>query len=106
MSLQRYSVTLSVAMTDSLATTGRFQYSNFAGGVIILPAGISSLTWYVSSTEDGTYVQINDKANAGAVNPASVTQSLAYPLPDELFGAPWVKIVANTAGTATVCLKS
>lgn len=103
--ITRHAVTQEVSLTASLATTEAIRFSDFAGGVIYLPAGITSLTWYAS--HDGTtYVQLNDKTNTGAADPSSVTAERAYPFPDEAYGAMFLKIVANNTGTANVSLKT
>jgi len=105
--MQRNVIVQSYAATNSESTTGIIAFGSFAGGVVILPAGVTSLTWYVGSTKSETFTAINDKANGGGVTPSSVSASKAYPFPDEVFGAKFVKIVTNTAAaTLTLMLKS
>lgn len=106
MKIERHTWSTSVSLTASSSTTEAIDYRNASGGMIIVPASVTSLTWYASDAEDGTFVQVNDKANSGAATPTSVTAARAYNIPDECFGAPWLKVVANTTGTATFLFKT
>jgi hypothetical protein len=94
------------SLVTTSADTPAIPFGDSAGGIIQLPAGssITSLTFYASSTESGTYAQLYDSSN-NAVS-RTVAAERAYALPDECFAARWLKIVVNVNGTATLTFKS
>lgn len=103
--------TVSLTILNGATMSGAFQMAGYAGGVVILPAAFdgTSLTFLVSDSEAGTYVGLY-KTDDSALVPLTVQKSRAYPLPAELKGAAWVKLVAgaqtgDTAGIL-VCLSA
>lgn len=98
-------VVLAAALTNSLNTTPAIDISSAGGGSIFIPTGssINSLTFYISTAVDGTFIALYDGANAAVVK--TVAAARGYPLPAECFGALAVKIVANAAGSVDISLK-
>ena len=95
----------SVTVGASASASQAIVYKGNAKAICIVPSGstTTSLTYYVASTEDGTYVQLYN--SSGAVS-TTVAASRAYQLPSELEGAAFVKIVGNNAGTVDLHVKS
>jgi hypothetical protein len=106
---RQFHATANVTVGDSVGVATAIDLRNFAGGAIV-PAGTitgtHTLSFYVAATADGTYRQLYD----GASTPAAITKKTAtgqaIKLPDELFGAGFLKVVSGTAAfTAEVSLK-
>lgn len=110
MSLQRFSPQLeqNFSLTTSLTTTPAIEFGSDAGGVIIIPTGssITALEWYVAEKVDGTYVRLYKADNSAVADPATVAAARAYPFPDEAFGAKYLKIVVDAAGTVKIQRKA
>jgi hypothetical protein len=107
MSMHRFNgQMLSVAVTNSEATTGKIGYHGCAGGEVYVPAGsaLTLLTWYASWDDSGTFVAAQD--GAGNAVTSTVAASVAVPIPAPLFGARCLKAVGNDTGTINVTLKS
>jgi len=106
MGIQRYAAnSISLDLNTTLATTPAIPYGSCSGGTIHMPstASTSPLTFYSSSTVDGTYVVIHDAADVAVTR--TVTVSKAYAMPDECFGCYFVKIVPGVNCTITLTLK-
>ena len=108
-SLVRYCVKQDVTVTNSAATCEAVLTKNFAGAGFINPSAGSntSITFWVAEDENGTFRALYDSTNT-AVAYATVANSRAYPVPDEVFGFGAFKMVGNDAGphTLVVSLKS
>jgi hypothetical protein len=104
--IRRYSTYQLVALTDVAATTGEIDISQYASGQVTIPtgSGITGLTWYVASGKGGTYIPAQDASGSAITQTVAATKS--YPIPSTLFGAPFIKAVANTTGNVDVNLKS
>ena len=104
--MQREILTLSpLALNTATGTTAEIQYKKAAGGMIHIPTGssITSLTWHTS--HDGTtYVAAQD--SEGAAVTQTVAAAKSYPIPDALYGAPYLKAVSNASGNVHVTLKA
>ena len=100
----RQCTVLDVAVTDSATTTGVIQYENFNLGMMCIESTASptTLTWYAS--HDGTTYQ-PAYSSSGALE-QTVDKDRAYPIPEELAGARWIKAVGNAACTLHVVLKA
>jgi hypothetical protein len=99
-------ITQPILVTASAATTGKAQFGPAAGGMFIVDAlagGANTLTWHASFGAEEQPVPVNDGTSDVTT---SVTANKTYPIPDALFGAPFVAVVTN-AGTATIrlCVK-
>lgn len=98
-----------ITVADVLADSTPIDFRNFAGGMLVPVGTISgthTLSFYVAATVDGSYRQLYD----GASSPAAITKKTAtgqaIKLPDELFGAGFIKVVSGTADfTAEISLK-
>jgi hypothetical protein len=100
---QRY---LELALTASVSTTPAIDFARFAGGRIHIPAGgdITSLAFYDAPHADADYSESLD--SAGDPITIDVVGESSYPIPEDLFGAAMLKIVADQPGTITLSLKS
>lgn len=106
--LDRFPNTLvDVDVTDSIATCDEIPFGSYSGGFCIIPttagASVTSLTWYVSDKSGGTFVAAYDED--GVAIAQTVAHSKAYAIPSALFGARFVKILANAAGTLILTVK-
>ena len=89
-----------VVLTTLLASTPEIVLpSGKWDGIIHVPSGssITSLTFYVASSEAGTYVPLY--TTAGAAVSQTVAAARAYPVKDEVKKSRFVKIVADAAGS-------
>jgi hypothetical protein len=93
------SVTGSIVATASASTSPKVPFGAASGGVLVVDGvtgGAASLAWHVAFGPEGTPVPVN---SGGAVT-TTVSAGNAYPIPDALFGAPFIVAVAD-AGTVT-----
>lgn len=106
--LRRFCAITEVAVTTSAATTGKFDYRNFAGGQVYVPANssLTTLTW--RGSHDGvTYLPVQDGAGtavASTVTPS--TTGCCCLIPASCFACAFLKAVGNAAGTIYLSLKS
>ena len=105
--IERLSITTgSYTLTTSTSSTARLPFVAHAGGVMIV-TGVTStpatLTWYVSTSNEGTLVPLQDGAGSAVTTTVASTNSYinAYPIPDAAFGAQFIAATTN-AGTLTV----
>lgn len=96
-----------VSVTDAIATCDVIPFGSYSGGFVIIPttagASVTSLTWYVSDKETGTFVAAYDEDGVAVTQ--TVAHSKAYAIPSAIFGARFVKILANAAGTLILTVK-
>jgi hypothetical protein len=101
------SVITGVVVAAAIADSDAIVFKGFTKGVMILQADASSPTttvnYYVSSTESGTYYEL--KNSSGAVSD-TVAVEKAWPLPLELEGAAFIKLLGNNAGVVDLHLIS
>jgi len=100
------SVTSTVSLTNSAATSPKIPFGAAAGAVFIVDAvagGATTLNWHVAFGPELTAVPAND---GSADVTTAIVVNKAYPLPDALFAAPYIVAVTN-AGTASIrlCVK-
>jgi len=94
------STIVTIALNGNLSTV--IPFSEFAGGVIHMPAAwtAASIGFTVSSSADGTFLPLYDGAIPVQISSPAVNK--AYPIPDKLFGARFVKLWSqNGSGTLT-----
>ena len=86
--------TATIASSGTTSTAVDFRANAFGG--IALPATFTgtTLTFQVSA-DDTTYQALNDRY--GAAVSMMVAQGESYPLPTELAGWPWFKIVSGSS---------
>lgn len=96
------SLTIGTSVGGSTAINMRV----YAGGHIYVLSGVglTTLTWYVSNTLNGTYVAAQDGIGEPVVS--SLTPGQACPIPPALFGCMFAKAVGNAAASVGVSLKS
>lgn len=94
-----------LSLTTSTSTTALLTYKDFASGSILIPSGsaITTLTYNVCATDNGTFVPMQD--GAGAAVTTTVAASSAYPIPVALNGAAFIKITVNSAGVVNYTVK-
>jgi len=96
---------IDVTFTDDAATTGGFQYAMHAGALLLVrstsTAGPVEITFLArpSSSSADYFVAGDTTNNAVTLN---VQPGRCYPLPDELFAAPYVGALAASGATVTV----
>ena len=88
----------------NIATATEIGYGEFTSGMLIVGTGIGTLTWYTAVESGGTYAAACDADGAAIVQ--TVTAGRAYPIPFDLAGAAFLKVVADAAGTIDVTLKA
>jgi hypothetical protein len=101
-------VSESVTITTSQTTTGVIDYQLYAGGSLYIVSGsITSLTWYGFNEATGTFIAIQElSAGAYVATTQTIAASKAYPLPDSLFGFPYLKAVGDAAGVIKLMKKT
>ena len=107
--MKRYErdVAITLYSTTSLASTIRM--TDMAGGLVSLATMTSNATalqMWGSNTEDGEFRRIYSSSGVVAditlAGVASTTAGLAYALPDEVFAAPYIKVVTPTTNATGV----
>jgi len=97
------STTATIATSGTVSSAVDFRAAAFGG--IALPAAFTgtALTFQVSA-DNTTYQALNDRY--GAAVSMTVAQGKSYPLPTELAGWPWFKIVSGSTegGNRTIVI--
>ena len=106
-----FNSTSDITFNHTIASTGRFQYGQFSGGLLAVSATTSSaatvLTFYaIPSSDSSEYYTLHDASNAAIT--ITVQPNRCYELPKELFGATTIAATAPSGKTVTckVYLKS
>jgi hypothetical protein len=94
-----------INVTSNPATTDTIPLGPSAGGLLYCvntsTASAITVLWYANFAPDSADFQLTDASNT--VTTTTIQPGRCCELPAELFGAPQVKIVAQTAGqTATL----
>lgn len=91
---KRKDVTATIA--SGAAASDAVDARGYSGGGYRLPSTFdgTALTFQVSEAEAGTYATLYDQY--GSALSVVVAASRAYPLPQELFGWPFFKLVSGT----------
>jgi hypothetical protein len=103
---QRYGSSIdSVAVANTIADSAAVNFENFERGMIYVPAGssITSITWHCSTKASGTYLPARNESSVALVTTVAAGQ--AYPIPEVLSGAMFLKMVGNAAGVVGVTMK-
>jgi hypothetical protein len=104
--LNRFSIRMDdVTVATAVANSGEILCSEFALGMVYVPAGssLTTLTWYAAEKAGGTYTAAYDELGNAVVQ--TVAAAKCYQVPVALAGAAALKIVGNAAGTVDVVLK-
>jgi len=101
-----YEDSVTIDTVANIANCTAIDMRNYAGGSVALPAGssVTTITWYGCHTVAGTYLPLYD-SDAAAVT-TTVAASRITDLPTATFGAPFLKLTGNAAGTGTLFLKA
>ena len=102
----RYSVSIeSVVVNTDVNASDPIDYGDFATGMVLVPDGsaMMSLTWYVSTAIDGSYIPANDATGSAVTQ--TVAAGEANPIPVALAGARFLKILGDEDGVVSVTLK-
>lgn len=103
MPLARIYRTETVAITNDIGTCGVINMQNASGLAVLVPTGVTSLTYYACATTDGTYVIVDNLGTAGV---STVTAAKWFTCPADIFPYPFVKLLGNAAGgSTTACVK-
>lgn len=105
---RRSTVSDPITLTSSLNTTPAIPYGPCAGGLLFIESSsgdyatptTATLTWYASFGPEATKVPV---MSGNSQVTTSVTVGKAYPVPAELFGAPFIAAVVD-AGNLSVVL--
>lgn len=102
MRTSRTNATSSVTLTNDITTTPAIDLNDYAGGMLLIDAS-ETITFYASDRKDGSYLPVyRHFPNEGTPVTFAVGNG-AYPLPIEVFGAAWMKIV-TTSGNLDVLI--
>lgn len=97
--------TAAISITASGSTSPVIRVGEIAGGILhVISGSVTSVNFYVCHAEDGTFLPLYDSTNT--IIARTVATSRAYPLPDELFGAEFVRIVGDATGVVRLSLKT
>jgi hypothetical protein len=105
---RRSTVSAPITLTNSLSTTPVIPYGPSGGGILFVQSASgdyatptsATLTWYAAFGAEETKTPVVAGGNALTT---AVEVGKAYPIPAELFGAPFIAAVTD-AGTLTVVL--
>lgn len=91
-----------LTVTADAATTPVVSFGPSAGGMVFVTAlsTATTLNWYATYSRDVTPGAVSDGT---ADVSTTVAAGKSYPIPDALYGAPFIAIVTN-AGTASVVI--
>jgi len=95
-----------VTVSDVLANSQEIDFRQYSGGMIHIPAGssITALTFNVATKKGGTYLPAYDTSNT-AIS-LTVAAGRAYPVPDTIFGANFIKLTGDAAGVVDFDMKA
>ena len=106
--IRRKSKTHSFTLSTATAVANTIPMFDMAGGIVEVGTMVTAATQinlWVSDVTNGPFYQLYDKDGAVVkiTLAASTADGRAYAMPDEAFGAQFIKFVsATTAGTGTV----
>lgn len=113
--LRRRSRQVSITLTTATASATTLRLEDFAGGVVDLgtmSTNATTLQMWSASAEAGPYRRLRkvDGSACEITLSPSTTEGRAYPLPDETFAVPFLRIASGTTNstgtTGIVTLKS
>ena len=94
-------VLASIIISDDKDNSSSIVFSGFRKGVINVPtpSSITTITYWVADTEDGTYQQMY---SGGSAIETTVAAGKSYALSSAIEGVAFLKLQANAAGTAAL----
>lgn len=95
----------SLTVATSEANSKSVSMRGFTGGLISVPSGssITSITYYISSTESGTYLPLY---SGGSQISTTVAAGRVYALDSAVKGAAFLKLKGDAAGSVDLHLTS
>ena len=102
MSAEALSRVDSVIVGTNLAAAGAINLKHDRGAMLLVPAGVTQLTYYACATAGGTYKLVSNVGTAGV---ETTTAETWHNLPVGLFPVHFLKIVGN-GSTATTELQA
>ena len=113
MTRTNYATKLTLSTTAAIGTTPEINYGEYAGGEVHVPNGetVVTLTWWASHdgiTYEAAYHSVDEHVTpiTYVATAQTVSADKSYPIPAELVGAKYLKIVSNVAATLHLSLKS
>ena len=105
---RRSTISGPITLTSSVNTTPMIPYGPSGGGLVFVEgaagdyvtANTATITWYAATGQESTKVPV---MSAGNPVTTAVEVGKAYPVPAELFGAPFIAAVVD-AGTLVITL--
>ena len=99
--LRRPASTQTATIASGAATSSAFTIDGFAIGMVYLPSTFdgTTVTFTVCPTLGGTYLPY-EGVDGNAVT-ITTSASAAFALPEGIFGAPYMKVVAGSNQTTT-----
>ena len=96
-----FSSNVAAAVNTAVATSSEIDYRGFSSGMMYFPAttGSTGLTFYTSTTANGTYHKVYTAAAGAALAVVIAPNALgnAVAIPSELAACSFIKVVANVA---------
>ena len=95
----------SITVSDDKDNSTAIVFKGFTKGVVLVPNGssITAITYWISSSEDGTYTQLY---NAGSAISTTVAADRVFALNSAIEGAAYLKLQGDNAGTVALHLIS
>lgn len=110
--IRRKNKTFDITLDASTGTTSTIVLGDMAGGMVSLGThntNATELAVHVASASDAVFRALKDKDGTAVKVTISGASAASYTLPDEVFAAPFVKLVLNNTAangvTATVMAK-
>jgi len=95
----------SITVSDDKDNSTALVFKGFTKAIVLVPSGssITAITYWVSSTEDGTYTQMY---SGGSAISTTVAASRVFALASAIEGAAYLKLQGDAAGTVDLHLIS
>ena len=110
--IRRKNKTFAVTLDAATATTSTIALGDMAGGIVSLGThntNATELAVHVASASDAVFRALKDKDGTAVKVTISGASDASYSLPDEVFAAPFIKLVLNNTAangvTGTVMVK-
>lgn len=106
MTNSRYTASIgSVAVGTTVSASAAIDFSGSDRGMIFVPAGstFATLTWHASTSVNGVYLPARNESNVAVTTAVAAGQ--AYPVPDVLRNASFLKITGDVAGVVGITMK-
>lgn len=96
--IRRKNKTFDITLDAATGTTSTIVLGDMAGGIVSLgthDTNATELAVHVAPTTSGAYRALKDKDGTAVKVTISGASAAAYSLPDEVFAAPFIKLVLN-----------